>query len=299
MIRRPPRSTLFPYTTLFRSGAERVVAKALGAGPLIVTAGGLLRGIDSGGVAADIGAPEARGQRVRVVTPAVEEVTPARVGGAAEHVERRRIEVAIHGRGDEADGGVTVAQVALQAADEVVGQRLDLVALAQGGLRVEHGGPLPCRDGVEHPDRPTVRPSAAQLRRSEDRAVGRHVDELRILQRDLPLRRLTDAPRIEVLRPVAQLGEAVAVPREPEDVSALDEERTLLLELHFEGAEVDEFRVQGDLAEIGVDGGVEGEVGAYPVLEIGTYVTQIRAAVVEGIARGVRRVVVPAPDHIG
>src|SRR3712207_9024789 len=24
MIRRPPRSTLFPYTTLFRSGAERV-----------------------------------------------------------------------------------------------------------------------------------------------------------------------------------------------------------------------------------------------------------------------------------
>src|SRR5256885_9172215 len=26
MIRRPPRSTLFPYTTLFRSGAARVVA---------------------------------------------------------------------------------------------------------------------------------------------------------------------------------------------------------------------------------------------------------------------------------
>src|SRR3712207_7164152 len=25
MIRRPPRSTLFPYTTLFRSGEERVV----------------------------------------------------------------------------------------------------------------------------------------------------------------------------------------------------------------------------------------------------------------------------------
>src|SRR2546430_11157189 len=26
MIRRPPRSTLFPYTTLFRSGSERAVA---------------------------------------------------------------------------------------------------------------------------------------------------------------------------------------------------------------------------------------------------------------------------------
>src|SRR3712207_7203031 len=25
MIRRPPRSTLFPYTTLFRSGADRII----------------------------------------------------------------------------------------------------------------------------------------------------------------------------------------------------------------------------------------------------------------------------------
>src|SRR2546422_3502766 len=30
MIRRPPRSTLFPYTTLFRSGPERAVAAGLG-----------------------------------------------------------------------------------------------------------------------------------------------------------------------------------------------------------------------------------------------------------------------------
>src|SRR2546425_4174151 len=29
MIRRPPRSTLFPYTTLFRSAASRGVARAL------------------------------------------------------------------------------------------------------------------------------------------------------------------------------------------------------------------------------------------------------------------------------
>src|SRR3712207_7134006 len=28
MIRRPPRSTLFPYTTLFRSDIERLVARA-------------------------------------------------------------------------------------------------------------------------------------------------------------------------------------------------------------------------------------------------------------------------------
>src|SRR3989475_4872643 len=30
MIRRPPRSTLFPYTTLFRSGAEGIIASTAG-----------------------------------------------------------------------------------------------------------------------------------------------------------------------------------------------------------------------------------------------------------------------------
>src|SRR2546422_7054757 len=32
MIRRPPRSTLFPYTTLFRSGGESILRNALGRG---------------------------------------------------------------------------------------------------------------------------------------------------------------------------------------------------------------------------------------------------------------------------
>src|SRR2546429_3340468 len=34
MIRRPPRSTLFPYTTLFRSGLLDAVVAALEGGPL-------------------------------------------------------------------------------------------------------------------------------------------------------------------------------------------------------------------------------------------------------------------------
>src|SRR2546427_979180 len=33
MIRRPPRSTLFPYTTLFRSIIRRFVPESLGRGP--------------------------------------------------------------------------------------------------------------------------------------------------------------------------------------------------------------------------------------------------------------------------
>src|SRR5256885_13014447 len=38
MIRRPPRSTLFPYTTLFRSDCSRELAELL-ADPLIIKAG--------------------------------------------------------------------------------------------------------------------------------------------------------------------------------------------------------------------------------------------------------------------
>src|SRR3712207_8421290 len=33
MIRRPPRSTLFPYTTLFRSGLVQVLVEVVGVGP--------------------------------------------------------------------------------------------------------------------------------------------------------------------------------------------------------------------------------------------------------------------------
>src|SRR3712207_8995621 len=40
MIRRPPRSTLFPYTTLFRSASAFVRAAASGKGSLAVAGGG-------------------------------------------------------------------------------------------------------------------------------------------------------------------------------------------------------------------------------------------------------------------
>src|SRR5690348_17767812 len=38
MIRRPPRSTLFPYTTLFRSGSVLAGDFAAGAGPVVIQA---------------------------------------------------------------------------------------------------------------------------------------------------------------------------------------------------------------------------------------------------------------------
>src|SRR5437870_11374956 len=47
MIRRPPRSTLFPYTTLFRSyhGLHNAPLKALGGAPIATGRGGLASGV--------------------------------------------------------------------------------------------------------------------------------------------------------------------------------------------------------------------------------------------------------------
>src|SRR3712207_9438200 len=78
MIRRPPRSTLFPYTTLFRSRHRRRVDQAPGAGVDrrlehvagaahvdVVRLGGLAED-DEGEVDDDVGAGEDVAQRVRV-----------------------------------------------------------------------------------------------------------------------------------------------------------------------------------------------------------------------------------------
>src|SRR3712207_7755501 len=60
MIRRPPRSTLFPYTTLFRSGGEAGDAHDAGrfGGRIEVRAGGVERGEDRHRV---LGEPSAGG----------------------------------------------------------------------------------------------------------------------------------------------------------------------------------------------------------------------------------------------
>src|SRR3712207_4436342 len=69
MIRRPPRSTLFPYTTLFRSQPEDVLGARLGVlgvvGELdaagLAAAAGLHLGLD------DDGLPDLPGDRLRLL----------------------------------------------------------------------------------------------------------------------------------------------------------------------------------------------------------------------------------------
>src|SRR3712207_7482625 len=74
MIRRPPRSTLFPYTTLFRSAAAE---DELGAGDPVV--------VDRPGAAAPVGA---RRRAVGVLDEHGVAVVEAEVAGGARHAPR-------------------------------------------------------------------------------------------------------------------------------------------------------------------------------------------------------------------
>src|SRR3712207_9203387 len=70
MIRRPPRSTLFPYTTLFRSRLEHEVAVAALPGRDLVALDGVHVDVDGQQVVAGLGAVlEDLRQEVRGVQP--------------------------------------------------------------------------------------------------------------------------------------------------------------------------------------------------------------------------------------
>ena len=77
--------------------------------------------------------------------------------------------------------------------------------------------------------------------------------------------------------------------RQVQDVGALDEEGALLLEEGLEGGQVDLGGVGLDLAEVGVDGQVEGEVVAQAELGVEAGGEAVVGAVAEGVARPRRR----------
>src|SRR2546425_13193865 len=82
MIRRPPRSTLFPYTTLFRSGSER--------DPAIAPTGGRERTAEEHRGAAGAGPRRAEGGAGKKgVGPRAEREGVREVGGETGRRERR------------------------------------------------------------------------------------------------------------------------------------------------------------------------------------------------------------------
>src|SRR2546426_12122718 len=75
MIRRPPRSTLFPYTTLFRSGlaaTREKAARLIMAGHVEVDG----RRADKAGALVDTGAPVAVAERQKFVSRGGEKLAP-------------------------------------------------------------------------------------------------------------------------------------------------------------------------------------------------------------------------------
>src|SRR2546430_54710 len=104
MIRRPPRSTLFPYTTLFRSIAapDQEVALVAGDRAPVLVSGGDRQGLVEALRPVDLGTEH-------VCTPAtVDAGTP---GHAARRLDRRG---AVHAGCSEAQGDLALAAEAVQ-----------------------------------------------------------------------------------------------------------------------------------------------------------------------------------------
>jgi hypothetical protein len=136
------------------------------------------------------------------------------------------------------------------------------------------------RDGAEVE---SLAELARDLGRAEDgRPVG-HVDETG--PGHAALRRASDPAAVEELRvgPAVRLVDVEPARPEIEDARALDEERPLFRIVGFLVTDIDDRRVHLDLAEIGVDRGVEGQVTLQPGLEV---------------EAGVAAEIVPRPERI-
>src|SRR5690606_32217284 len=187
---------------------------------------------------------------VRPFVPAVE---PDRVGRRAERrLERRLVEVAVRHRDHRADRALAIAHVAARTPDEVVRHRLHghgRVTVRGAVLRL-----LARRYRLHHADRPAARGSPRQLRSAQDCRSGGNI-RFRRCRRELRLP--PDAACVE-----ERAGIAAA---EAEDVTALDEERTLLLEERLIHAEVDHGGIDLDLAEVRVDRRIERHIARHAV----------------------------------
>ncbi len=210
-------------------------------------------------------------------------------------LQARIVEASVHRRRQHAEPG-PLADVPSHAGREVVGQRLHFHVPARvAGGRV---GEFPARDRVDEIDRPGPARLAGQLRRAEDRRRRRPVDEF---ARRSPLRRAADPPGIEQggVRAVEPHVAARPVPAEAvERLRALDEERALLVVERLERREVDDGRIDFDLAEVRIHGGVDGQVARHTPLQVEASGRRPGSTVVERVA-GLRRALgFPARRHV-
>ncbi len=155
-------------------------------------------------------------------------------------------------RGDHAaQAGVPLVPVLVDAGHRVAAERLDhLRPRARGG---RHAHRLLLGDSLQHGDRQAALGPAGHLEGAEDRRAVREARLLAGAERRGERGGGPDSPRVEELFLVFEL--------EVEDLAPLEEERPLLLVEGLVGGQVDDRRVGFHLAEVGVHGGVEREIG--------------------------------------
>src|SRR6185503_4075694 len=110
---------------------------------------------------------------------------------------------------------------------------------------------------------------AGDLRRAQDRRCFRNVGVgAGAVGEVCTLRRTTDAPGIERAERRDITAEIAVESAEAEYAGTGDEEGTFFRERRLEGREVHDRRISFDLAEVGIERGVESKVGAEVVLQV-------------------------------
>ncbi len=138
------------------------------------------------------------------------------------------------------------------------------------------------RHRVQHCHRPAARRLPGQLERARDSGHGRLVVEGRRIVGQVPLGRAADATGVEDARETRRV---VGIDlSEGEEARPLEEEGSLLVEECLVVGEVDDGGVDLDLAEIGIDRGIEREIAAHTDPNIGPACGEIVAAVAERVS---------------
>ena len=166
------------------------------------------------------------------------------------------------------EGPASPVEIPPQPPREVVGQRLN-DRLSPQSVRVDQETTLLLRHGFQHSDRPATLRTPSKFCSPKD---GRDLGNVGVhgITRHGELRRAADAPRIHELRRSA-LRISLHACAEAHDLGAFDEERPPLVEADLKGGEVHHRWVLLHLSEIGIEGGVEREVGSDAVFHVSAH----------------------------
>ena len=176
------------------------------------------------------------------------------------------MEVAEDRRDDEAQAAPPLPELLQAADDAVVAEGLDLGArLDVAGI---DAGVLPLRQAADDAQIEIAADLPGDFGRGDDRRPVGRVGESAGGQR--PLGRPSDAAAVEEIGVLPADGPGDVRPAGPEieDAGPLDEKGPLLLVVSFLVGDVDDGRIDLDLAEVGIDREVEGQVAAEAAEEV-------------------------------